>query len=337
VNQSKRFTRGDEDFVAIDATTEFAQVERNVVDVWERDLDAFNEVVVLDDLFADLEHCLLNTMRVMVGEDVQERLADGVVRVVERRVPDAVPLPLCLDRRGEDAVFAVAESTVFVAVEVCPLGASSLQDGEADDASPDVGVARSVAADFGLDPTFFCTAVDERVGMTVFKRFEIDEFARDQILVALTWDRHAIVQVLSQLDLSRGDVVVLAKKVTAKINSEGFRIVARMIRGDGVASVFDGVGGDDVAIVAVNVGVVELAFKSNSNIKLHNFVKMSATFNFGKTNFTFAVRIGGENRSFGGHLRLFLNEKKKIIMLLEKGFVVLEKRKKNRMIVVKRG
>ena len=279
MNVTTRFRSSNKDFVTVCTTTNLGKIVGDVVNIGERDVDLFNKFVALDNFFGDLEHGLLDTKRVVVGKDVQEVTADGVVSFIVRSVPRLVPFPLAVNSGAEEAVLGVTEGTVFVLVEVSPFGARSAEDREANDASNNLGTIGELAGDGGVDIAAFGATVNPGGGVAV---------------LAL---RDTVVQVLSEFNVGLGDMRVLAEEMTAEVNSEGFRFVTSVVGSDGVAGVLDGVGGDDLAVVTVGVGSGEFTVESNADGELHNFVEMGTTLNLGDTDLVLAVRVGSHNRS----------------------------------------
>lgn len=238
-----------------------------------------------EDLLAHLVHCVLHAGALVLGKGLHCDVAGGAPRWVELGHGGAdggqvreLPGPGGVDVGGEDAVPGLGEGGVLVADEAVEGGAGGLEDGELLDGAGEGDAV--LAGDAGLDVAGLLAVAEKGVR------------------VRLAIDGHAGPAVLDDFDVRGVDVGVGLEEVGAEDGGEELRGVDGVLLRLDVGGVFDGVGGDDDAVVGDCVRGLDLALEQAADGHLGDGLDVAVLLDLVDADVVLAVAGGGE---VGGH------------------------------------
>lgn len=217
--------------------------------VGERVDDGFRLGHSGEDLVGHFIHGVLDTGALVLGEELECDLARNLPGAIELGEDVAngldagkrLPLPAGIHISGKDAVPCLGQRGVLVAHKAVKCRARALEHCEAGDGA---GQGDAVlAADAGLDVALLLAVLDEAVG------------------VGLAIDVEARPAVGGDLDIGHVDVAVLFNEMASQDGGEELRGGDGILLGEDECGVFDGVGGDDDAVVGLGVGCVNVALE----------------------------------------------------------------------------
>lgn len=223
--------------------------ELKVVLVGERVGDAVRLGDNLKDLLGHLVHGVLNTGALILGEELERNVAGRLPRLVKLGdrsldsldVGEGRPLPTSFDIGGENTVPGLGQGGVLIPVEAVEGGASALQHAQPSNAA--VKRDAILAAHSSLDVPRLIAVLEEAVR------------------VRLAIDRHPHPAVGDDLDVGDVDVGVLFNEVRAEDGGVELWRGDRVLLGNKVDGVLDGVCGDDDAVVGLCIGLVDVALE----------------------------------------------------------------------------
>jgi hypothetical protein len=191
----------------------------------------------------------LHTGAVVFSEELECDVASGLPRLIKLgnsslhilEARERSPLPARIYIRRQDAVPGLGESGVLVPQEAMEGGSRTLEDAQAHDAA--VQRDAILAADGSLNVPRLVSVLEEAVG------------------VRLAVNGHAHPAVRHNLDMGDVDVAVRLDEVRAEDRGEELRRCDGVLLGGDVDGVFDGIRGDDDAVVGLGVGSVDLTLE----------------------------------------------------------------------------
>ena len=118
-------------------------------------------------------------------------------------------------------------------------------------------------------------------------------------------DHEALPRLLDEADGRLGHLAIGFQEVLGQRHAETLDVRQRMLPGEDVDGILHRVGGDDLAIVAVAVGGVEISFQPHIDAHLDQVVAVCVAGDFRQLNLRFAIGVVRENR---GHRRSLLRK-----------------------------
>ena len=262
-----RLLGGDEDLVAV-LETEARDIDRQMVLVRHRQIDGGDVGERVEDGLPHGVQRMLHGFAVMLGEDAEQRRADGVPGRPEFDLGIAVT-PFRGERRRENPVAGFGQSRKLVARESFERRVAGFENHQIGDAGTDQD-AFAVSVDGG--GTGFPTSAGECLSVHAFA------------------PRNAAPQMLGEIDADPGQPLVALEEMPGEREPERFGLTDPVARGQRVDGVLHRIGRQHGAVVAVRVRLVILALEPDRDGQIAEIVPIGSAAKLHEADPRFAIR-----------------------------------------------